>query len=55
MAVAQHANETGPRFIMGKPYYWCIEGGRHVLKPWPNDPDGRPIDWEFLVKKEQDA
>lgn len=55
MAVTKHPNETGPRFIWGKAYYWCVEKGKHVLKRWPDDPDGRPIDWDYLITKEQDA
>jgi hypothetical protein len=38
-----HANEQGPVFVVGKPYYWDKnDEGRLVLKAWPVLEDGKP-------------
>lgn len=51
--ITNHPHEQGPRFIAGKPYYWAIVNKQRVLRPWPNDPDGIPVRWEYLIDKEK--
>jgi hypothetical protein len=53
--ITEHPQEQGVRWIQNKPYYWCIENGKHVLKAWPNDIDGRPVAWDVLKQKESAA
>lgn len=49
-----HPKEEGPHFVLGKPYYWDKgEDGVRRLRPWPNDPDGIPIPYEYLPRGDQ--
>lgn len=51
LTTSLHPSEEGPKFFMGKAYYWDKVEGRLTLHRWPDHTDtGLPLEYADLPR-----